>query len=86
MLFTDDDEVDEKLERLGVVPEDHNTTEGIIIINTYQICAYNEMSNGNTLVRMANGDAYELPIASDEFEKLLAGVENIVDLTKIRAN
>ena len=60
--------------------------EGVITVNTNAICAYNEMTNGNTMLRMANGDAYECPISINAFEAILSESEVIVDLTKIGEN
>jgi hypothetical protein len=57
-----------------------NHTIGDITINTQQICAYNAMDNGSTLVRMANGDAYECPIDIEEFEDILLEVDSIIKI------
>lgn len=84
IMFTDDtDEDEEKLHNLGLK---NNQYEGTININTNMICAYNEMSNKNTLVRMANGDAYEVPLKEEDFEALLEEIENIIDLATLVSN
>ena len=57
-----------------------NHTIGEITVNTQQICAYHDMDNGCTMVRMANGDAYECPIALDEFEVLLSKIDTLVKI------
>lgn len=76
------EENSEQKEDLGFKP---TTVKGIIVINTRMICAYNEMDSGNTLVRMSNGDAHDLPIKITKFEKLLAQTETILDLVKYLA-
>ena len=81
MLFSEDDY--EKKETLGL---ETTLEEGIITINTKQICTYNEMENENVLVRMANGDACELPISEEDFEVLLLEIESIFDLSKVTEN
>ena len=78
IMFVEDDY--EKKVDLGLSPE---STKDIITVNTQQICAYNEMDNKNTLVRMANGDAYEVPLLISTFEELLSETEVIIDLTKL---
>lgn len=83
MFVEDDEEDEEKLHNLGL---QNHQYEGIININTNMICAYNEMSNKNTLVRMANGDAYEVPLRETEFEELLTKIESIIDLAAMVRN
>jgi len=78
IMFVEDDY--EKKEDLGLSPK---SIKDIITINTQQICAYNEMENKNTLVRMANGDAYEVPLLLETFEELLSETEVIIDLTQL---
>ncbi len=81
ILFSDDDY--EKKENLGLKP---TITQAIITINTNAMCAYNEMDNGHTLARMANGECYEIPLSLDYFEKILGGSEAIFDLANIADN
>lgn len=83
MFIEDGEEDEEKLSNLGI---ERHQYEGTIKINTNMICAFNEMSNGNTLVRMANGDAYEVPLKEEEFEALLEEIENIIDLATLVSN
>jgi hypothetical protein len=77
VYFTDSEEDLERLENLGLEPK---TTEGEIVINTKLICAYNEMDNGSTMVRLANGDCVEVPIDLETFEDILQETESIFDL------
>lgn len=81
IYFSEDDA--EQKENLGLKPD---RTEGKISVNTNQMCAYNEMDNGNTLIRMASGECYETPLSVDEFENLLSEVEGIFDLTNLSDN
>jgi hypothetical protein len=83
VYFSDSEEDIEKLENLGLKPK---TTEGEICINTQMICAYNEMDNGNTMARLANGDCVEVPIDIDSFEDVLGQAEGILDLAEISPN
>jgi hypothetical protein len=81
IIFAEDDF--EKKETLGLKIKNEVFP---ITINTKMIVAYNEMDNGNTLVRMANGDAYESTIDIDTFEDVLSAVENIIDIKAISKN
>lgn len=81
VLFADDEE--EKKENLGIKAE---SSKGVIIINTHLICAYNEMDNGNTMARLANGDCIEAPMNIDEFEYLLSETEMILNLSDVFEN
>jgi len=81
ILFTEEEY--EKAENLGLDPK---TKKGWVVINTVTICAYNEMDNGNVLVRMANGECYEIPLLVKDFEKILKDIESMVELTTIGGN
>jgi hypothetical protein len=53
---------------------------GTMDINTAHICAYNEMDNGNTLLRLSNGDVIECPIEYQSFKENLAKTECLVSI------
>ena len=74
ILFAKDE--DEKWESMGIKPKDSGAegNPGEIYINTFQICAFNEMDNGDVLVRMANGECYQLPVDIEDF------ADTVVDL------
>jgi len=81
ILFTADD-YEQKI-NLGLKT---TTTKCVININTASICAYNEMDNENVLVRMENGECYEIPLKLKNFEKLLKEIESLIELTSIGGN
>jgi len=81
ILFTADDY--EQKENLKLKAD---AVEAIININTASICAYNEMDNKNVLVRMANGECYEVPLRIKDFENLLKEIESLIELTSIGGN
>jgi competence transcription factor ComK len=81
-IFFAEDEF-EKKENLGLAV---NHTQGMISINTRQIIGYNAMDNGNTLLRMSNGDAYEIPLNEEEFEDLLTETEILVSMSELNEN
>jgi len=73
----------EAMENLGLTPQE---STGMITINTNLVCAYNQMDNGQTMIRMANGDCAPIPMSEEEFEKLLSEVELIVKLSDVYEN
>ncbi len=77
IYFTEDDY--EKRENLGLA---HETEISDMSINTQSICAYNAMDNGNVMVRMCNGDAYEVPLKLSLFEGILSNTEMILNIDK----
>jgi len=81
ILFTTDD-YEQKI-NLGLSA---TTTKCVININTASICAYNQMDNKNVLVRMANGECYEVPLTIKDFENLLKEIESLIELTSIGGN
>jgi len=81
ILFTADDY--EQKANLGLKV---TTAQCMININTTAICAYNEMDNKNVLVRMANGECYEVPLTIKDFENLLKEIESLIELTSIGGN
>lgn len=81
IIFAEDDF--EQKENLGL--EVHHS-QGNMTINTCMIVGYNEMDNGNTLVRMANGDAYETAMGVDTFENRLKEVDLIIRFSEINEN
>jgi hypothetical protein len=44
------------------------------------------MDNGNVLLRMSNGEAYECPLDIDTFEEILEDSERVIDLSEISQN
>jgi len=81
VYFVEGDE--EKAENLGLDPE---MKEGEIVINTKLLCGYNKMDNGNTMLRLANGDCVEAPIDIDVFEDILSEVDSIYELPAVSPN
>lgn len=77
------EENSEQQENLGLSPK---TTAGEIVINTKLLCAYNEMDNKNTMLRLANGDCVEVNMRKVDFGRILGTVESIIELPKIGAN
>lgn len=81
IIFGDDDA--DKKENLGMSLKQ---TRGVIVINTQAICGYNEMDNKNVLVRMPNGDCWEIPLKLKGFEELLYKTEILVTLSALEEN
>ena len=79
-------ETDEDADRCENLKTEVKQEMGYITINTRLICAYNSMDNGNTMVRMSNGQDFEVPIKEDEFADLLNTVESVCSLSDIHEN
>lgn len=60
--------------------------KGEITINTNALCAYNENDNGHVMLRMSNGDCWELPMKMKEFEKILHKGEAMIQLINVENN
>jgi hypothetical protein len=73
-------DLDEERANLGFKPR---RTKGQININTFQICAYNSNDNGHTMVRMSNGDVFEIPITIEGLESILSKTEVLIDLANV---
>lgn len=84
ILFAKDE--DEKWESMGIKPKnsEDDMNPGEIYINTLQICAFNEMDNGDVLVRMSNGECYQLPVDIEEFADIV--VDLIVEFPLVSNN
>ena len=83
IIFAKDE--DEKWESLGLTPPKGNKEEpGEMYINTLQICGFNEMDNGDVLVRMSNGECYQLPVDIEEFADIV--VDLIVEFPLVSEN
>lgn len=83
IIFAKDE--DEKYLSMGITPPKGKEPEpDDIYINTACICAFNEMDNGNVLVRMSNGEAYEMPIDIEDFNDILNDL--IVELPMLSTN
>jgi competence transcription factor ComK len=81
-IYFSEDDADLK-ENLGLKSK---RIEGEIIINTQQICAYNETDYGYIIVRMTNGECYQIPLKLKEFEDLLYKTEVLVTLQALKEN
>jgi competence transcription factor ComK len=69
----------ERDEDLGIKTE-VELKQGTMDINTAHICAFNEMDNGNTLLRLTNGDVVESLILYPSFKDLIDKVEHTMEI------
>jgi len=54
-------------------------------VNPSLLVAYNENDDGNTMIRLSNGETWESPLSLKEFQKLLQEV-NHIDLFFVEEN
>lgn len=69
----------ERDEDLGIKTE-VELKKGIMNVNSNHICAYNEMDNGNTILRLTNGDVVESLVVYKSFKELMEKIECTMDL------
>jgi hypothetical protein len=79
VLYLPDGYDPERDDDLGIKTE-VELKQGYMNINSIHICAYNEMDNGNTLVRLSNGDVVESPILYKSFTGLIDKIESRMEL------
>jgi hypothetical protein len=56
-----------------------------LYINPSLLAGYNENDEGNTMIRLSNGEVWESPLSLKEFQKLLQEVSHI-DLFYVEEN
>jgi len=74
VIFSDRDP--DEAEMMGIKVK---TIVGELMINTDNICGFNKNDNGNTNIRLANGEVHEAKIGYETFKKLIASVEEKTD-------
>jgi hypothetical protein len=60
--------------------------KGEMDVNTKQICSFNEMDSGNTLIRLSNGDLVETTILYSSFKGLIEKTECYMELVYSNEN
>ncbi len=80
VLYYPDDYDPEKEETLGFKGKKVQLTKGEMDVNSKQICSFNEMDSGHTLIRLANGDLVETTITYQSFKGLMEKIECYMEL------
>jgi competence transcription factor ComK len=72
VYYYPDDYDPDSAENLGKKPK---ITQGIMVINTHHIVAYNPNDNGHAMVRLSNGEVFETVISFEAFRRNMEGAE-----------
>lgn len=86
VLYYPDGYDPEQEETLGFKNKKVELIKGEMDINTAQICSFNEMDAGNTLIRMSDGDIIHTTILYPSFKDMIKKAECYMELVYSNEN
>ena len=72
VYFWPEDYDSESAENLGRKP---NLKKDVLVIHSEHVCAFNPHDNGHTMIRLSNGEVFEVDIKFDAFRAIMEEAE-----------